>query len=96
MSGEKNKMKQIPIPLFYKSPGMKSTGLPVQENTTEKASAEGEQMQGRPKKEERHRFQPGMNVVQPVGSIGDASVQTVKHEIEGSDENYYAGLQEER
>ncbi len=96
MSGDKSKMKQIPLPLFYKSPGMKSTGLPVQENTTEKASAEGEQMQGKSKKEERHRFQSGINVVQPVGSIGDASVQTVKHEIEGADENYHAGLQEER
>ncbi len=93
MNNERNIKRQIPLPLFYKSTEMKTVGMPVEEKATDKSV---EQNSNERRKEERHRFKQGVDMVQPVSGIGDMSVQTVKHEIESSDETYYAGLQEER
>ena len=40
------------------------------------------------------RFQQGIDLVQPVSSVGDALVQTAVQKVEGSDEQYSAGVQE--
>lgn len=93
MNDERNIKRQIPLPLFYKSTEMKTAGMPAEGKTADKSA---EQTSNERRKEERHRFKPGVDMIQPVSGIGDASAQTVKHEVESSDENYYAGLQEER
>ena len=93
MNNERSIKRQIPLPLFYKSTEMKTAGMPAEGKTADKSA---EQTSNERRKEERHRFKPEVDMIQPVSSIGDASAQTVKHEIESSDENYYAGLQEER
>ncbi len=42
----------------------------------------------------KHRFKQGIKVLQPVSSVGDASVQMLRYELEHSDEDYAAGLKE--
>ena len=49
-----------------------------------------------PKEYGKRKFHPGMDMLQSVGGVGDASVQTIKQKVESGDENYEAGLQEER
>lgn len=41
-----------------------------------------------------HRFKQGINVVQPISSVGDIAYQSAKREIEDSDEDFRGGLQE--
>jgi|GEM_PF-2380163 len=102
MNNERNIKRQVPLPLFYKSTDMKTAGMPAGEKAasgkaenaaTGKSVEQATEVQ---KKAERHRFKLGIDMVQPVSGIGDVYTQTVKHEIESSDENYFAGLQEER
>ena len=49
-----------------------------------------------PKEYGKRKFHPGMDMLQSVSGVGDASVQRVKQQVESGDENYEAGLQEER
>ena len=46
------------------------------------------------KQQKPHRFKQGINVVQPISSVGDISYQSLKREIEDSDEDFRGGLQE--
>ena len=61
-----------------------------QESIENRQSGTGEQE----KRQKLHRFKQGIDMVQPVSNVGDVSVQTIKRELEHSDENYYAGMQE--
>lgn len=49
-----------------------------------------------PKEYGKRKFHPGMDMLQSVSGVGDVSVQTIKQKVESGDENYEAGLQEER
>lgn len=49
-----------------------------------------------PKEYGKRKFHPGMDMLQSVSGVGDASVQSIKQKVESGDENYEAGLQEER
>lgn len=46
------------------------------------------------KQQKPHRFKQGINVVQPISSVGDIVYQSAKREIEDSDEDFRGGLQE--
>lgn len=46
------------------------------------------------KKQKLHRFKSGINVVQPISSVGDIAYQSAKRELEDSDEDFRGGLQE--
>ena len=39
-----------------------------------------------------YRFKQGINVVQPISSVGDIAYQSAKREIEDSDEDFRGGL----
>jgi len=44
----------------------------------------------------KHRFKRGINIVQSVSGVGDASVHMVRYELENADEDYSAGVQESK
>lgn len=46
------------------------------------------------KKQSPHQFKQGIDLIHPIGNIGDISVHTVKRSVEQADENYYMGMQE--
>ena len=46
------------------------------------------------KQQKPHRFKQGINVVQPISSVGGIVYQSAKREIEDSDEDFRGGLQE--
>ena len=106
MSKEHMIEQEIPLMKNYKSPGMKLEGMPVgdkerewsQKGGNEEREAEdqaAERAYGR-KKNERHHFEPGVEVLQPISGVGEVSVQNVKQQVENADENFQSGLQETR
>ena len=48
------------------------------------------------KKEKLHQFKQGLDIGQAASGIGEASVQSVRNQIETSDENYQAGVEESK
>lgn len=68
----------------------KAVDTAKKESIENRQSGTGEQE----KRQKLHRFKQGIDMVQPVSNVGDVSVQTIKREVEHSDENYYAGMQE--
>lgn len=48
------------------------------------------------KKEKLHQFKQGLDIGQAASGIGEASVQSVRNQIEDSDENYQAGVEESK
>lgn len=63
-------------------------------DSARKHSAENRQSGTAEQEQKLRRFQQGIDLVQPVSSVGDALVQTAVQKVEGSDEQYSAGVQE--
>lgn len=88
MGAEQKIKREILLPKFYRSPKMKFSGIPTERINVDEGLVEN--------KEVRRQFKKRVDMLQPISNVGDISAQTIKHELESSDENYYAGLQEER
>ena len=88
MGTEQKTGKEILLPKVYKSRRMHMSGIPAETVNGDEYMASN--------KNDRHQFQQGIDVIQPISNIGDVSAQTIKHELDSADENYYAGIQEER
>ena len=88
MGAEQKIKREILLPKFYRSSEMKFSGIHTERINVDEGLVEN--------KEVLRQFKQRVDMFQPVSNVGDISAQTIKHELESSDENYYAGLQEER